>query len=276
MTGVASWRRLRHGDGPVALMVDYGEGRREAGFPELAENLDGTATLLATSFDPAGVQALAVAATTDPSALGAEITRWTDALPSGTPPTVVLGYCAGVSLACLIADRLSGGTPVPVVMLDPVVVTSEFLLRRYGEAAFGFVGLLPEDQIWADVHAAAAQIRSDPAATPTALVGCAGALSRRYRELVGTACEAAGLEDESADDLHAHLAAVLHYQALTGTSVSPDVFGARQRPGRVLCSRNHVIIEPLRGPDMVFDVGRVEFMADRRLAAAVAAIIAGP
>lgn len=278
MTSVR-WHQLRHGDpAHTILAVDYGEGRREAGFPELASSLPAPGAVLATQFSPAGMAELARSGTADPEIVRAAIRGWADELlaGSGAVPRAVMSYCAGAAPACVLADQLAAlGVSVPVIMLDPLVAVPEFLLGRFVEAARGLAAILGDAAVETAVREAALETRKTTETSGRTVAECAESLSARYRTIVFQACDEAELGDEAAEELSAHLAGVLHYQAVTALAVTDDLWRpSTDRQMSVLLSQEHPDTAPFPAATTRFDIDRDSFLTDPALAAAVSAIIA--
>ncbi|GIH19627.1 hypothetical protein [Rugosimonospora africana] len=275
---VLRWQALRAGDNARAILaVDFGEGRREAGFPELIASLPGAEACLVSQFDAGGLAALHAESGVTPQRLRRAVDGWSDSVADlDTHPVAVLSYCAGASLACLIADRLAArGARPAVVMLDPLVVVPDSLLGRFAEAVYGLTGLLSDDLVEATVAGAAAEVRADPDPSGARLSACAERLSERYAAVVYRACEEADLGDDLAQELHEHFTNVLRYQALAGSVPAHEIWSpGAARDTTVFVSREHHLVPPLPAATAMFDAGRAEFLARPELAVAVAGVVA--
>jgi hypothetical protein len=274
---VLRWQTLRDArdSARAVLAVDFGEGRREAGFPELIANLPGAQACLVSQFDAGDLAKLHADSGVTPQRLWRAVDGWSDSV-ADLHPVAVLSYCAGASLACLIADHLAArGARPAVVMLDPLVVVPDSLLGRFAEAVYGLAELLSGDLVETTVAEAAAEVRADPDPSAARLSACAERLSQRYAAVVYRACEEADLGDDLARELHEHFTNVLRYQALAGAVPAHEIWSPDTgRDTTVFVSKEHHLVSPLPAATATFDVGRAEFLALPELAVAVAEVVA--
>jgi hypothetical protein len=191
-----AWRLLRAGDdAPAVLCVDYSQtqARAEATFHDLA-------TALPARYPVWG---------TDEGA-------WRDEdLPAEPVAEIagILGFCAGASLACALADRVARrtGPPPPLVLFDPWAVTAAALLHEFGRAVEGVAaGVAPErlDAAKAEVRELLSDYadRSGPRLAPLA-----DALADHYAALARPACAAQRVPERIVDQLCARTRGFLDY-----------------------------------------------------------------
>lgn len=250
-----AWRCLRQGDGEIIATVDFLPGRFEAGFAELATLLGGTETVL-----EAVVPAVEPADETD------LVAGWLVGCGDGIGTVkAVLGYCAGASLACALADRVAGRGVVPaVVLFDPQPVTKWTLYGQFVRVveaveSFGRAGCL-QDEI---LRARELVERSEgPGSDLT------NRLADRYRTLVGSALAELDVEAGYVDELHQRFLGYLGYLEL-----------ARRTPLRssecepfVILSATHENV-PDGWPSQRFEVARSELLRNEAVARAVGDVI---
>ncbi|MER5640644.1 hypothetical protein ABT095_27315 [Kitasatospora sp. NPDC002227] len=124
-----SWDILNDsGEGELVLAIDYSvNGRREAGFRDLAANLGAGVSIWETLAPPVGEEEGLTSAD--------YLNRWLDEVKaSGRPVKAVLGYCASSAFASAIADGIAqwqAEAPRPV-LFDPTPSTAWTILH------FGF------------------------------------------------------------------------------------------------------------------------------------------
>jgi hypothetical protein len=193
MEKLESWKVLTAGSRPdLVLAVDYSStGRRESGFPDLAEDLDRSYPLWETAQPPLGAEATMSAQD--------YIDRWVDeARATGRPVRAVLGYCVGSVFAGAIAAEIARWQPTPplLVVFDPSVPISSNLMLDFDNVLTHYAGILGADQVaQAQESARGAYAANDDFQW----------LSARYaeifREVVVTAFDREGLEPEHATEL---------------------------------------------------------------------------
>jgi hypothetical protein len=174
----------READG-VVLAVDFpGTGRREAGFPDLAERLAIPYPLWETLPPP-------LAAGTTLTG-GQWIDRWLAGV-GGRPVRAVLGFCAASPYAAVLAHRLGAvqdRTP-DAVFFDPDIPQEFFLYWQYQQIMERF---LPE--LTAAEKDAARQRGEQARERADDLTALGTELSRLFREYGEPACRRSGLDDE--------------------------------------------------------------------------------
>lgn len=255
MTG--AWRCLRQGDEEIVATVDFLPGRAEAGFAELAAILGGTESVL-----EAVVPAIEPAAEAD--LVAGWLAGWADDI--GTVKAV-LGYCAGASLACALADRVAGRGFVPaVVLFDPQPVTKwtlygQFVLVVEAVESFSRAGCL-EDEI---LRARELVERSDGRGSDLS-----NRLADRYRTLVGSALAELDVEAGYVDELHQRFLVYLGY-----------LEAARRTPLRSSECEPFVVLSTTHGnapdgwPSQRFEAARPELLRNEAVARAVGEVIRG-
>lgn len=234
----APWRQLRPGSGPVLLGVDFSQGRTraQAGFHDLATLLPGYQLwgTTETAWQAPGTGADEVVA----AVLAAR--------PDG-PVAGLLGYCAGGALASAAAGQLAAaGIPLPVVLLDPSVVSGQTLLDSYRAAVATITTVADEE----------------PPPAGGDLAAMAAELSARYARLAGPACAALGVPAAIADQLCDRLRGYLEYLVLSATVradppgpvtvlLSTECVPARVRPDwpqvRLPVTQNRLLADPATG-----------------------------
>ncbi|MEW2293074.1 hypothetical protein ABZ719_10260 [Streptomyces sp. NPDC006743] len=259
----ANWSRIRTGDAPVVLAVDfYGTGRQEATFRHLCDLLH----------DPVEVWH-AVAPTPDgdwSAATGAEYLRWwtegLDTVLAGQPARAVVGYCAGGVFASALADVLAerDGHRPQVVLFNPGAPGVATLTRDFRGLVAGMDVLTDEER--AGLLAEMTAIRQ--AHAPDALVPVAEQYAALYRKGCDMLCERLGVDAS----LGAELAAILD-SYLAYLTAALDVPPAPQwRTATSLTSREH------RGTGFTdtehgFDVARADLLNSPQVADALAALL---
>ncbi|MFD0967326.1 hypothetical protein [Plantactinospora endophytica] len=271
MTGLR-WRVLRD-DGPdVVVAFDFANGRKEAGFADLAELLPGGRTLLEFEFGGGDVRDRPL----DPTALCRMVLD--DLLTDGRRLTATLGYCAGAGLACLLATlaKDTAAHDCRVVLFDPLVLGSGAVVRNYETGVEGLRPAVDES----DYRAALAVGRRVVSSAERAyrLPEMIDELTSGYARLVRRSGERAGLPEEFRDqmveveaELVSHFASFLAYLA-TATAVD---FGRSWHtdlpsPPVVFASEEHDMpaeFAPLLRRS--FDVPRASLLSDSRVAAMV-------
>jgi hypothetical protein len=193
MDELESWKVLNAGSrADLVLAVDYSStGRRESGFPDLAENLNQSWALWETTQPPLGAEA--TMSTQD------YVDRWVDeARATGQPVRAVLGYCVGAVFAGAIAAEIARwqSTPPLLVIFDPSVPISSNLMLDFDNVLTHYAGILGADQV-AYAQRAARRAYAEDDDFPW--------LGARYaeifREVVAAAFDREGLDPEHAAEL---------------------------------------------------------------------------
>jgi thioesterase domain-containing protein len=257
---MSSWRWLRDGSGEAAVVtMDFGPGRPEASFTDLAANLTGNLTVLEPVFTH-------FAAGTPPL-IGSEgyCRRVTEAIQKLEYRVVgVLGYCAGAGLACALARMLTAvAPPAPkVILYDPVRADPATLLRQYRSGITELSSALTKIEVEA-AHAAA------ESAAPTQLLRLASHLSAQYQPVAASACTRLEFGPELTAELVERFDAYLRYLAIAAEAAS--VGCPRARPATAtLLSRDQEPPAGLAQHCWRFDVSQARLLADPRVAAATA------
>lgn len=165
----------------TVLAVDSGLGMSEGGFPELASLL--TSDCSVRELVPPVYR----------------IGAWLREIETfGYDVCGVLGYCAGASLACALAEgitELSGSAPA-VILFDPVPVTPD----EFWYVFCRFVGTFREHVSEPELDEARERGRSVLSRCGTDFPALARELAAGYEPVVRKACEALELPDDLADD----------------------------------------------------------------------------
>jgi hypothetical protein len=224
MTAVA-WRRLREGDSrSVVIGVDFGVGRTEAGFADLAPRLAGDYRLWETSFPPPDPSS-DLSVETDPD-------RWVAAVRGhlterGLHLAGIMAYCAGTALALKLAKASAADGRAPrVVLLDPETAGIPAIEERFHtsfqiwleHAGPGILDPGAAERVRQSAARTAQLVREDPAHyVPLMEVICA-----EYK----VACEAIGttmgLDSDVTDGMSAKLRAFLAYLVVGARDAAGD------------------------------------------------------
>jgi hypothetical protein len=270
MTMDTTWRVLAPGPSDrVLLAVDFGPGRREAGFSDLVANL---------APEPVVWEPVFAAQTADP-VTGTDPLRclsgWLDDVTeAGLEVSGVLGYCTGAALARQAAGLLrEGGRPEPPVLLfDPMSVDGDLIQYLFVTSVEGYAGLLSEDEIRAAVAAADGFTRalgSDLAALPPdTLAEAMRGLQAVYDGVVHTVCELLDAGDEVRLGFSERFAAFLSYQVTAGRA-DPAQGGT----ATVIVSENYRLPDGYGVEDHRLPVSRAGLLADPAVARIVAATL---
>jgi hypothetical protein len=257
------WRQLgAAGTDRTVLAVDFGAGRHEAGFAELAANLDVDRLFLESVTHPAADDAA--------PDVGAVVRRWcAEIVDRGLPVETILGFCAGASLACALADsaaQQTGHRPT-VILFDPLLAGPRMLANRFLEAVDSVTAAVATGTVSAATTTVRAALNGDNRAL-------ASTIKATHREVVASACTNAGLDADLADQLTEHFAGLIDYLALA-MSLDPAVLWAPGviRPTTVLASAGYRHEPPLPPIDQTFDVSRMDFLADARVAKVVSTLL---
>lgn len=271
MTMQTNWRVLDPGPSDrVLLAVDFGSGRREAGFSALVANLASNAVVWQPGFVPQTGDPIEG---TDPDGC---VRGWLeDVRDAGLEVCGVLGYCAGAALALRAAELVRGsgqGDPA-VILFDPGRVDGEVIQELFVTSAEGYAELLPPKRIEAAVSAAASitgSLRKDIGRRPAGTIADAMRdLQQVYDGVVRDACVALGADEEVGKGFSGRFAAYLSYLITAGRA---GAFPTDSGKPVVVVSRNHVPdgfgVESHR-----FPVPRTELLADPAVARVVAEVL---
>ena len=250
MTMHTTWRVLAPGSSDrVLLAVDFGPGRREAGFSDLVANLAPEPVVWEPVFTPQTADPITG---TDPRRC---LSRWLDDVTNaGLEVCGVLGYCAGVALARQAADllRTSGLPEPPVVLFDPSHVDGALVHRLFATSVEGYAELLSEDQIRAALAAAdgctgalGPDIGTQP---PAVLAEAMRRLQDLYDGVVHTVCDMLDAGEEVGHGFSERFAAFLSYLVTAGRAGA-----VRGGTATVIASEHHELpdgfdVEVLRLP----------------------------
>lgn len=272
MTAV-QWRRLREsGSGAVVLAVDFGAGRTEAGFADLAPHLDGDYGLWETLFTaPAGSPDWC--AESDPD-------RWADAVSDqldrdGVHVCGILAYCAGAALAFTLARRSAARGRAPgVILLDPetaeVRAVEEFFQRSFrGWREYAGPGTLdaaaPERVRQAAARAERMGQQDTAHYVPLLEVVCG-----EYDAACAALGKSLGLDSEVIDDMSGRARAFLTYLVTSARVAPPDLSAMAQQHSHVtLVSAEHTIPEFVSGETVRFPAARDHLLESKEVAAQV-------
>ncbi len=273
MTKQTDWRILAPGtDDRVLVAVDFGPGRREAGFAELVANLGpGPAVwqpvFLPQSDDPVNG--------TDPDAC---VREWLDDLrDAGLEVSGVLGYCAGSALAVRLADLIRETCPrePAIVLLDPGRVDGAVVQEHFVSSARAYAEVLPPERIQAAVTAAARV--TDSLGTDVAersageLADAMRELQRLYDDVVRSVCEALDAGDDVGASFSTRFAAFLSYLTTTGRA---GVHPAKCGNVTVVVSEEHRLHDGFGVADHRVPVSRAALLADPSVARTVTEAVA--
>lgn len=267
MTMQTKWRVLDPGPSDrIVLAVDFGLGRREAGFTDLVANLAPEAVVWEPVFTP---QAGDPVGGTDPQRC---LNRWLDdIMAAGLEVCGVLGYCAGGALACQMANlvRTSGQKDPPVVLLDPSRVDGAVIQQLFASSVEGYAGLLSVDQIQAVIADAArltGNLGPDIAGQPATVIGEAmRGLQDVYDSVVRAVCDALGAGEEVGRDFSTRFAAFLSYLVTAGRARAAE--GGK---ATIVVSEHHHLPDGFGIEDHRLAVSRAALLADPAVARIVA------
>jgi hypothetical protein len=208
------WRMLRQGStDAVIVAVDFGVGRASAGFDDLVPHLDTAYAVVQPVFGPAA----------DAPAGGQLAARLADLSARGQRVRGILGYCAGASLACGLADLVarSGAPRPPAVLFDPVDVDLSELHATFEAATRRFEGVVAAGTL-AEIRAAAGAATGAAAGQVDRTAAAAvAAISSAYTRLVRAAGEALHTDGDRWEPLTDHFRAYLQYLALAARTGLP-------------------------------------------------------
>ena len=269
----SNWRIL--GDrsaGRALLAVDFGPGRPEAGFADLAGNMSLDAVVMAPVFEPASGD---LAGDTDPAR---RVRRWlADVRERGLTVHGVLGYCAGGALACLAADlaREAGCGDPGVVLLDPSWVTGRAVHSLFVSSVETYAELLPQERCQAALDVAervCATLGDDLTAVSSSTVFEAmRRLREEYDSLVQLTCDLLEADEEVGREFSDRFSSFLTYLVTAGR-VDRSIVSHRRDDAAltVFVSTDHRLDDGFGSPTERFAVSRNDLLADPTLAKAVA------
>jgi hypothetical protein len=273
MTKQTNWRILASGASDRALLaVDFGPGRREAGFAELVVNLAPDTLVWQPVFLPQ----------TDDPVHGTDsdlcVREWLDDLhAAGLEISGVLGYCAGATLAARLADliRASGPRDPAVVLLDPSRVDGAVIQKHFVSSAEAYAELLAPELVQ-DAVAAAAHINgslgTDLAERSAAsLADAMRDLQRLYDGIVRSVCEAIDADDEVGTSFSTRFAAFLSYLV---TAARAGTYPAERGNTTVVVSEDHRLHDGFGVAHHRVPVSRAALLADPSVARIVAQAVA--
>jgi hypothetical protein len=276
------WRVLRDGTPETAIAFDYDNGRKQAGFADLAELLPGDHTLLELEFgeaDGAGDRPL------DPEVLCRNVLA--DLRAHGRSLGAALGYCAGAGLACLLAQMAAeSGSGCRVVLLDPLLLDSSALARAYASSVEAIRTSLDDSDYRAALDGGE---RVLPGGSLTAeqwhrMPAIIDALSANYAWAVRRSGAMSGVPAELREqmaEVEAELVSCFTtYAAYLATTMAVDLGASwsadRRRPPVVLASQAHEI-PGVFAPFLRrrFDIPQSTLLRDHRVAAVVGELLSG-
>ncbi|GAA2359959.1 hypothetical protein [Dactylosporangium salmoneum] len=195
------WRPLNAGTKALVLAVHFDPGAGGPGFADLAGDLAGAR--LYETLPPRSAGAF-----DEESEPVAYIRPWLAEIPAlGAPVRAVLGYCAGSSLAGILAAQIARaglGDP-PLLVFAPQRVDAATLATEFCAAIDRLAAQLSPDELAAARHSAAAvQGEAD-------LPAAAGALERAYRTAVEAATARLGVAPAMRRQLGDRFATYLAY-----------------------------------------------------------------
>ncbi|KOV61144.1 hypothetical protein ADK64_28530 [Streptomyces sp. MMG1121] len=256
-------------DDGVVLAVDYPfTGRPEAGFSELAGQLDLPYALLETVPPGNGTEAGMTA--------GDYLEWWlTDVRAAGRPVRAVLGFCAGSVYAAALADRIAAEQKVApkVVLFDPESPNAITVYWQFHKVIDGLGVVLRPEEVTAAQQAGQ---RISEEVTDLTLLG--ERLLDVYREAAETAFDRAGLDAVRREEFTATVTAFMSYLVAaagidardgwrTATAISSgtatnglNLVAAEERPG--------MVAEEIR-----FDLEHADLLRTAEVAKAVTALI---
>jgi hypothetical protein len=250
------WRLLRAGEGaPAVLCVDYSQtqARAEATFHDLAAAL------------PAPYPVW-----------GTDEGAWRDEdLPAEPVGAIagILGFCAGASLACAMAERVARrtGTPPPVVLFDPWVVAAAALLHEFDRAIDGVAAGMASERLDTAKAAAREHLSEYADRSGPRLAPMAGALADRYAALARPVCAAQRVPERIIDQLCARTRSYLDY--LVRSASVP----LRCPPRTLVVTSDGFEAPPISGPHRVLrlDVDHDGLLAAAEATAALARVLSG-
>lgn len=270
MTMHTKWRVLAPGSGDrVLLAVDFGPGRREAGFSDLVANLTPEPAVWETVF---ASQTADPVTGTDPQRC---VSHWLDDVTNaGLEVCGVLGYCAGGALARQAAGllRTRGLPEPPVVLFNPNHIDGALIQELFADSVEGYAGLLPDDQIRAALAAAdgftgtlGPDIGMRP---PAALAEAMRGLQAVYDGVVHTVCDMLEAGEDVGREFSERFGAYLSYLVTAGRA------GAAQGgTTTVIVSKNYDLPEAFGVEDHRLPVLRAALLADPTVARIVAEVL---
>ncbi|MEE1839315.1 hypothetical protein [Streptomyces sp. JV190] len=268
MSGSGSWAVRSEGkaDG-IVLAIDFpGTGRREAGFTDLAEQLDIPYALWETLPPPFAHATMLT---------GADwVDRWVAGVEaSGRPVRAVMAFCAASPYAAALAHRigaLQGETP-DTVFFDPDIPEEFFLYWQYQQIMERF---LPD--LSAEETAAARQRGEQAREHAEDLTALGTELIRLFHEYGEPACRRAGLDDERTAEFLGGFTTYVSF--VCGSSQiaaqEPEMLVASWSTATAVTSASSGKAGKLVAKDITFpDITHVDLLATTEVAAAVSALL---
>jgi len=216
------WRPLNSGAGALVLAVHFDPGTGEPGFADLAANLGGVRLFETVPPRLAGD-------ILDRSEPVSYVGPWLAELDELRPPVrAVLGYCAGASLAGVLAAEVARaglGEP-PLLVFAPQRVNAATLATEFVSATDRLSAQLTAEEL-AAARRAAAEVRGADRSTEY-LAAMASALEGAYRTAVRAATHRLGVAPAAQRQLGDRFATYLAYlvacaRADTADAPCPEV-----------------------------------------------------
>ncbi|GHJ30527.1 hypothetical protein TPA0910_49600 [Streptomyces hygroscopicus subsp. sporocinereus] len=202
MAASNSWRTLKEGADGLVLAIDYPfTGRPEAGFPELAPQLD-TDCALWESVPPG------MGSETGMTADG-YLDRWhADVRTGGLPVRAVFGFCAGSVYAGALADRIAAeqGEAPRVILFDPESPNAVTVYWQFHKVIEGLGVVLRPEEV-----AEAQQVGQRISDGATDLGRLRDQLLGVFGEWAGVAFDRAGLDEVRRAEFTATVTAFMTY-----------------------------------------------------------------
>lgn len=249
--------------GRTILAVDFGGGRQEAGFSDLAAKLPERMRLIECS--PLLIDAVDCGKNGANGYVSAVIAEVEDA---GLDVASIFGYCAGARLAITVAEAIAqkfGGVP-SVVIFDGQIVTGELLARRFTGAVEVLRSYLSVDEFERAGIDACRAVEESVEDVERLVVR----LCDLYVPLVKAASGRVGLSASAVEEMIARFSAFLRYLSAASMAeigpVSMDVH-------HILSDGCKLSIDLVDGHIHRLSVPSGDLLADERTASLVAAIV---
>ncbi|MFD6624403.1 hypothetical protein [Streptomyces diastaticus] len=258
------WRQLRQGQGAEAIVVvDFGINRQAAFFAELIAQIDTGRHVLQPLVHTAGDEMLRRTA-------DEHVASWISELSArGLRVSGILGYCAGSTLAAILARSLAGKrTPAPTVLLDPTNVNPEDLYETFDLAVARFEGV-----VGADAQGYIAEVRDQRADGIARFarepIAVTDALCHAYDQVVRVVGTELRMSDDMPRQLSAYFRSYLNYLTLTSVARLP----ARPEPATTVLTSTDHILPAGWSATRTFPVARDNLLSTREVVVGVTEIL---
>lgn len=258
------WRSLRAPEAAdVILAVDFGDSRAERGFRDLSTLIDpkiGVLEIISVRDSPAEVDS------------AHHLDRVVDAvLGDGVRVRAVLSYCAGVSLAAGLVDRLVRASgyaeePPALIAFDPHPSTPEVLSYQFLQAVDGIADHLADHEV-----AAAHRLVSPDVLGRVDMIKHAEFLIAAHGPLVATALRRLGIDEGFSADIARRFGQFLSYLVMC----SQPAYAEWTAVADVVLSQDAVAPVFPVGQAVMVACSRDLLLGDRRAADVVDRLVGG-